>query len=452
MQIEQIRTPGLGDSTYVLHHDGVAVVVDPQRDVERFQRAVEATGAELRYVLETHLHNDYVSGGRELARRLGGRVVVPAAGAVAWTDYLPAFHHEDLTAGGLTIRPVHTPGHTPEHMAYLVLVDGDPVALFSGGSLLIDSFGRPDLLGNERARGLAKLQYVTMQRLKELPDDVGLYPTHGEGSFCTASCAGITVSTIGRERQMNPLMQYDDEEQFIEAILAPLQPWPRYYRHMGPANLMGPTPAPDPNVPVIAPEHLPDDVHLVDIRPRDVYAKGHVKGSYGIEFSDQTGVWGGWLIPFNATIALVAEEGQDVVEAVLQFERIGYDHEIGVVTDLAGLERAFGPLVTNGLESYRVVIDKLRNDEPLQILDVRSPGEWEDGHIPGSVWRYVPDLAEQGPPPELDPSRPVHIVCGSGYRSNLAVKYLEEAGFEPIVVTDGGVIEILQGLVPSTAG
>ncbi len=450
MQIEQIRTTGLGDSTYVLDHDGIALVVDPQRDVDRFEKAVARTGAELRFVLETHLHNDYVSGGRELAHRMGAEVVVPASGAVAWTDYLPAFHNEDLTAGTLRIRPLHTPGHTPEHLSYLVLVDGEPVALFSGGSLLIDSFGRPDLLGVDRARGLAKLQFLTMKRLAALPDHVGLYPTHGEGSFCTASGAGITVSTIGREKEANPLLRIDDEDAFIEALLAPLQPWPRYYRHMGPANLMGPTPAPDPEIPELNPAHVPTDVALVDIRPRTSYAAGHVKGSYGVEYSDQVGVWTGWLAPFDAPIVLVAESGQDIVDVVLQLERIGFDHEIGVVYDVAGLADQFGPLVTNAVESYVDVIAKLRDDEPLQILDVRSPGEWEQGHIPGSVWRYVPDLAEQGPPAGLDPSRPVHIVCGSGYRSNLCVKYLEEAGFDSVVTSGGGVTEILQGITPAT--
>jgi len=451
MHIEQIRTSGLGDSTYVVHHDGVAVVVDPQRDVERFERAVAASGAELRYVLETHLHNDYVSGGRELARRLGAEVVVPAAGAVAWTDYLPAFHHEDLDAGGFTVRPIHTPGHTPEHMSYLLVVDGEPVALFSGGSLLVGSFGRPDLLGAERARGLAKLQFLTMRRLAALPDEVALYPTHGEGSFCTSSGAGTTVSTIGRERATNPLVAIDDEDRFAEALLAPLEPWPSYYAHMGPANLMGPTPAPDPHVPRLDPAHVPADVTFVDIRPRRSFAAGHVPGSIGAEYSDRSGVWVGWLVPFDGAIVLVAEPDQDVIDVVLQLERIGFDHVLGVITDVDRLDAVFGPLATNEVEPYDAVIEKLRRDDPLQILDVRAPAEWQEGHIPGSWWRYLPDLADEGPPPGLEASRPVHVVCATGFRANLAVRFLEDAGFRAIVVDGGGVTEILRGITPAPA-
>lgn len=446
MRVEQIRTTGLGDSSYVVSLDGVAVVVDPQRDHDRFLRALEDHDAELRFVLETHLHNDYVSGGRPLVRAAGGEVVVPAAGAVAWTDHLPAFHGEDLDVGRFVVRPLHTPGHTPEHLSYLLLIDGTPVALFSGGSLLVGSFGRPDLLGRERARGLAKLQYLTARRLRELPDEVALYPTHGEGSFCTASGAGITVSTIGREKAENPLLAIDDEEAFIEAILSPLQPYPAYYRYMGPANLMGPEPAPDPHVPVLEPAAVPDDAHLVDIRPRETYAAGHVAGSYGIEFSDQVGVWAGWLLPFDAPVVLIADPGQDVVEVVRQLERIGFDHTLGVVHDVAGLAARRGGLRRNAVEPYGRLVAAIRDGRTPQVLDVRAPGEWDEAHVPGSVWRYLPDLASAGPPPGLDPTRDVHVVCGSGYRSNVAVRFLEDAGYRAVVVTGGGVEEILTAL------
>ena len=442
MKISSIRTPGLGDATYIFAHEGRGIVVDPQRDVGRFLDQITDLGVEVRFVLETHLHNDYVSGGRDLAERTGAELVIPAAGSVAFT-HRPAFHLEDLDGGPFTVRPIHTPGHTPEHMSYLVLLDDEPVAVFSGGSLLVGSAGRPDLLGFDRAEQLARLQYISVNRLAELPDRVGLYPTHGQGSFCTSTAAGESTSTIGTEKRTNPVLRYPNADAFVDGQLAGLQPYPKYYAHMGPINLMGPTPLPVPTLPLLTPEAVPADASLVDIRPQRSYAAAHVRGSYGIELSDQTGVWSGWLIPFDSPIVLIAGEGQDVVEANTQLERIGYDQQLGVVAgveDLAALR--------DGTASYRLasvddVVREIDDGTDPQILDVRAPGEWDDGHLPGSIHCYVPDLVD-GVPEELDPDRPVWVMCVTGYRAEIAVTYLEAAGFEPIVVVGGGVPEALR--------
>ena len=180
MQIEAIRTPSLGDTTYVLTHEESAIVVDPQRDIHRFLGA--ASGLAITHVPETHVHNDYVSGGRDLARQAGADLVLPAGSGVGFA-FVPAFHKEDLEGeAGLSIRPLHTPGHTPEHVSYLILIDGEPRAVFTGGSLLVGSAGRSDLLGGGFAQQLAILQFGSLQRLGLLPDEVGVYPTHGEGS------------------------------------------------------------------------------------------------------------------------------------------------------------------------------------------------------------------------------------------------------------------------------
>ena len=267
MEITTFRTDGLGDSTYLLVHDGAGVVVDPQRDIDRFERAMAGSGIELCYVLETHIHNDYVSGGRELARRTGARLVLPAAAGVAF-EHLPAFHTEELYRDGLIIRPLHTPGHTPEHMSYVVLVDGEVRAVFSGGSLLVGAAGRSDLLGEARAEQLARLQYLSVRRLAELPDETALYPTHGEGSFCTASGAGRHTSSIGIEKRTNPVLAYRSAEAFAAGQLSGLQPFPRYYAHMGPINLLGPEPLLGGKVRNLEFADLPPGAKLVDIRPR----------------------------------------------------------------------------------------------------------------------------------------------------------------------------------------
>ncbi len=436
MEIFGIRTEGLGDSTYLLVHEGVGVLVDPQRDVERFLAPLEETGADLRFVLETHLHNDYVSGGRDAARRTGAELVLPAAAAPAFR-HTPAFHMEDLDGGPLTIRPIHTPGHTPEHTSYLVLIEGRPVALFSGGSLLVGAAGRPDLLGPERADTLARLQYRSVHRLAALPDDVGLYPTHGEGSFCTASGAGRTTSTIGQEKATNPVLAYPDEDSFVEAQLGALQPYPRYYRYMGPANLYGPEPLPDAAVPTLSVDRLSEvNATVVDMRPRAAYAASHLRGSLGVELRHDFGTWVGWLVDdIRTPIVLVAEPGQDVEEAVVQLNRIGIDEIVGVVTDLT---------TSPDLASFRTVTvaevaDALARGE--QVVDVRAPVEWETLHLPGTIHAYVPDLAD-GIPSGIDPTRPAWLVCATGYRATIAASLLERHGVEPVVLTDGGVEDV----------
>ena len=436
MNITTFITPGLGDSTYLFEHEGVGVVVDPQRDIERFVASV--ADLDTRFVLETHLHNDYVSGGRTLAAATGAELVLPASSGAAF-DHRPAFHLEDLHGGPLTIRPIHTPGHTPEHVSYLVLIDDEAVALFSGVSLLVGSAGRSDLLGTARAETLAKLQYGSVTRLAQLPDAVGLYPTHGAGSFCTSSVAETAASTIGRERLTSPVLAHPNAESFVADALSGLQPYPDYYAHMGPINLAGPDPMSDAPIPVLTVSQIPDDAHVVDIRPQARYAAGHLPGSYGLELEDQMGVWAGWLLPFDAPIVLVATDDQDVSAATTQLGRIGFDRVIGIVTDLSG-----APSVA----TYRQAsIDALRQElaagDP-QVLDVRAPDEWETGSIVGAIHAYVPDL-RRGIPDALDPNRPVWVICGGGYRSQMAVVYLEAAGFEPVVVAGGGVENVLTG-------
>ncbi len=435
MDITTIRTSGLGDSTYVVVHDGQAIVIDPQRDIDRFLFVLDQSNVELRYVLETHLHNDYISGGRELAARTGAELVLPASGAVKF-DHLPAFHNEAIESGSWSIRPIHTPGHTPEHLSFLTLVEGEPIAVFSGGSLLVGSAGRPDLLGMDRARTLAHLQYISVNRLAELPDEVGLYPTHGAGSFCTATVAGAHTSTIGREKASNPVLQYPDREAFIEGQLAGLQPYPSYYAYMGPANLEGPAPMPSHAMAELTVADI-GDTTVVDVRPAERYAAGHLRGSIGVPFSDQVGVWAGWVLPFDEEIVLVAERGQDVDEVQRQFVRIGFERVRGVVFDLPD---------ELDLVSYEAIllgefVRRFEEGSIDQIVDVRAPDEWDRSHIEGSTYRYVPDLLDniKG----IDPSRPAWLLCGTGYRATIAVAFLERRGLTPAVLLQHGVTDVM---------
>ena len=444
MNITTLRTPGLGDASYVISHEGVGLVVDPQRDLDRFHAELSAHDAQLRYVLETHLHNDYVSGAPHLAAQHGAELVLPAGAGAAY-DHTPAFHDEDLRrAGALTVRPIHTPGHTPEHVSYLILVDGEPVAVFSGGSLLVSSSGRPDLLGPERARSLAMLQHVSVQRLARLPDDVGLYPTHGEGSFCTSSGAGQTTSTIGQEKATNPVLAQPDQESFVKFTLSALQPWPAYYRHMGPTNLFGPGKMPSTDIPDldVADVAERDEATVVlDGRPRAAFAAGHVPGAVGIELEDQFGVWAGWVIDHSASLILVLDEGQSSEEAVTQLARIGMDDVRGVLRGMEGWRAAGQPVASFDRVDVTEAAEMLSRGDDVFVLDVRAPGEVEDTPLPGALSRYLPYLAD-GAPDRLDATRPTLVVCGSGYRSAIAASLLVRRGLRPVLVDGGGVDEL----------
>ena len=442
MQIEIIRTEGLGDSTYVLTHDGLAVVVDPQRDIDRFQDVLNDSGAELRYVLETHLHNDYISGGRDLAKALDGELVLPS-GAAPVFRHRPAFHNEDLNGGSLTVRPIHTPGHTPEHMSYLILIDDEALVLFTGGSLLVGSAGRSDLLGLDRADTLARLQYGSVNRLAELGDDVGLYPTHGAGSFCTTSGVSNLTSTIGEERATNQVLAYPSEDSFVEGQLSGLVPYPSYYAEMGPANVSGRDAVTSFTTPQISATDfaaMRPGVSVVDARPKGEFAAGHLAGSFAVEMRNDFSTWVGWVLPFNTPLVLVMSPDQDTEEALRQLSRIGFDDVRGVITDLGAWETEMSgyPLVNQ--DDFTSAVRS-----GAQILDVRAPNERETGFIADSSYSYVPDIAVEIPD-GLKKDRPLWVACETGYRANLAASILEAEGFDLRVLAGSGVTDVIAHL------
>lgn len=440
MEIISFRTPGLGDQTYLLEHEGKGILVDPQRDIDRFLGAAAERSINLQFVLETHLHNDYVSGGEQAALRTGAQLVLPAAAAAAYR-HVPAFHLEDLEAeDGLTIRPIHTPGHTPEHTSYLVLIDGKEVALFSGGSLLVGSAGRPDLLGPERADTLARLQYISINRLAKLPGDVELLPTHGEGSFCTASGAGKFTSTIRDEIAANPLLACATPEELSETMLRAPMPIPAFYKFMGPANTLGVKPLPQRQVPRLAVAEVEGrtDVHIIDLRPREDQAKGVLKDTVAIEMADDFGSWAGWLVPYDEPVVLVANPDQDVDAAVTQLAQIQFDNVVGVVTDVSGA----------ALHSDFELVDiatarQLAEHGDMQVLDVRMPSERAEVRYPGAVEQFVADLFTQGVSEELDRSKPVLVACGSGRRAVIAASRLTAQGFDVRVLNPGGITDLV---------
>jgi hydroxyacylglutathione hydrolase len=448
MDVKVLTTPGLGDKSYVFAHEGVAVIVDPQRDLDRFHAAIEELDVEPRYVLETHLHNDYVSGGRHLAAVTGAELVLPAGSGTKFA-YLPAFHQEDLEAGSFQVRPLHTPGHTPEHLSYVVVIDDEPVAVFSGGSLLVGSAGRTDLLGVDRATSLVRLQYQSVMRLAELPGDVGLYPTHGAGSFCTATEAGGATSTIGEELKTNPVFRYEDAEDFAVGQLTGLAPYPSYYAYMGPINLAGPEPyVPEP-IPEMTPAQLQAAIDqgalVVDARYKTTFAEAHIRGSWGMELGSDFATWIGWLLPFDAPMVLILEEGESIEEARDALARIGFENILGVMWGLDAWVEEGRETVSHATMTAREYLEGLNGSR--QLVDVRAPTEWEDGTLDGSILCHLPDLIESIPE-ELDPELPVYLGCTTGHRASIAAGVLADRGYKPVVLTGASLL----GVVMLTAG
>jgi hydroxyacylglutathione hydrolase len=439
--------PGLGDRSYLVVSGESAVMIDPQRDVDPYLEAAERAGARITHVLETHIHNDYVSGGLELSRRAGAQLVLPSRSGATY-GHLPAADEDRFETGRIHIRSLSTPGHTLDHTSYLIDSEDGQGLLFSGGSLLAGSAGRPDLMGAAYTDRLVAHQFASVRRLAALDPGTILYPTHGAGSFCTASgTRSGAFSTIGQEVGSNPALLDTELLPFRERQLTGLLRYPAYYPHMAPINRSGPAPLGRPVAPPrLSPAGLASlagaGVHVVDGRSRAAFAAGHIPGALNVELSDDFGTYVGWLLPFDAPIALVLDPAQDVVEAVRQLARIGFDSVRGVLLGLAAWI-AEG----RGLEGFRrATVEQLRTaiarEEAPRVLDVRQPDEWRGGIIAGSIPRFVADLAE--PDTWLPPGGPVWVVCASGFRASIASSLLAAAGREVIAVDGGGVPDVVR--------
>lgn len=439
---------GLGDRSYLVIAGDSAVMVDPQRDVEPYLVASEEHGARLTHILETHVHNDYLSGGLELARRSGATLVLPERSGVGFA-HRPARDGDTFDSGDLRIRALHTPGHTPEHTSYLVEREDGSSLLFSGGSLLAGSAGRTDLLGPTWTDRLTADQFSSVRRLATLPGDTILRPTHGAGSFCTAAAAaGAGFSTIADECSANPALIDRDALAFARRQLRGLLRYPSYYERMGPINRSGPRPlgtlvTPPTLVPAQVAALQSAGVPLVDGRPRTAFGAGHIPGALNIELDDAFGTYVGWLLPFDSPLALVLAADQDPLEAVRQLARVGFERVRGVLVGVdrwAGEDRPVATIARAGLADVR---DALASPEPPLVLDVRQPAEWETGVIPGSILRFVADLAD--PVDWLPRDRAVWAICRSGHRAAIAASVLAGAGYAVTAVDGGGVEDVLRG-------
>ncbi|HTZ42291.1 MAG TPA: MBL fold metallo-hydrolase [Jatrophihabitans sp.] len=450
MHVEVITTAELGDRSYLVTSGRDALVVDPQRDIDRVERLLTGRGLRLSLVLETHIHNDYVTGGYELARRWHAQYAVNAADPVAF-ERLAVADGDELQAGSLRVRVLATPGHTDTHLAYLVTdldAPGAPPAVFTGGSLLYGSVGRTDLVDTARTDELTRAQFRSARRLAELlPDSAPVFPTHGFGSFCSSgSAAGGEESTIGQERRRNDALTEPDEQAFVERLVANLTAYPAYYAHMAPLNRQGPA-VPELLAPVAVDglelgKRLAAGEWVVDLRDRIAYARDHLRGSVSIELGEQFSTYLGWLAPWDAPITLIAGSAEDVTEAQRQLMRIGIDGLAGAATgDL-------GSLTTSATEraGYRVAgFAELAEREPGEVvLDVRRADERAASRLPGSLGIPLHSLLARLA--ELPDAR-LWVHCASGFRSAIAASLLDRAGFDVVYVDDDFDTAVELGLV-----
>src|SRR5512146_2161932 len=436
VEVVAIDTPTLGDRSYLAHDGSVALVVDPQRDVDRVVGLAAARGVRITHVFETHLHNDYVTGGLALARLTGAAYHVSAADVVGF-DRVP------VSGGGVVevspvmgVRVLATPGHTFTHMSYVLQAAGQPHAVFSGGSLLYGSTGRPDLLGAAHARELARAQYGSARRLAAgLPADADVYPTHGFGSFCAATQAGGTSSTIGRERAVNPVLVLD-EDRYVAQTLAGLDAYPAYYAHMGPVNAAGPA-GPDLSPPRRAGagelrRRIGAGEWVVDLRARRAFAAGHLAGALSFDLDGSFATYLGWLIPWGTPLTLLGQTPEQVAEAQRELVRIGIDRPQAAAHGGPGAWAAGQPLRGYPVADF-AALAAARHHRPLVVLDVRRDSEWDASHIDGALHIALPDLP--GRIGEL-PGGELWVHCQAGYRASVAASFLDAAGRAVVAIDD----------------
>ena len=452
MQVEVLSTDGLGDRSYVAHDGSVAVVVDPQRDIDRVERCLSGAGVVAGLVLETHIHNDYVTGGYQLARRTGAQYGVNAADPVAF-DRLQLRDGDTLAAGSLRIRVMATPGHTETHLAYVVTdtsAPGEAPAVFTGGSLLYGSVGRTDLVDVARTDELTRAQFRSARRLAgALPDEAPIYPTHGFGSFCSAGAAtGGDASTMGIERARNDALTAPDEQGFADALVANLTAYPAYYAHMAPRNLAGPGPvdlsAPPAADAVDLAKRIAAGEWVVDLRDRAAYAADHLAGTVGIALGSQFATYLGWLVPWDSPVTLIGGSSGQVAVAQRQLVRIGVDRLAGAAT--GDLDTLTAP--SQDRRHYpRVGFAKVRAAGRGDIvLDVRRDDERAAGFIPGSA--HVPLHELLARLADLPAGR-LWVHCASGYRASIGASLLARAGHDVILIDDDYSRAVELGLASS---
>jgi glyoxylase-like metal-dependent hydrolase (beta-lactamase superfamily II)/rhodanese-related sulfurtransferase len=434
-EVLPIETPSLGDRSYLVHDGAAALVIDPQRDTDRVTALAAEHGVRITHIAETHIHNDYLTGGAALAAATGAAYLVNAADPVAF-DRRPVSDGDTVEVGdALRLRVLATPGHTFTHLSY-VLESGDQVAgVFTGGSLLYGTTGRPDLLGPEHTGALARAQYASAHRLARLPGTTPVFPTHGFGSFCSAAQAGGQSSTIAAERLANPVLT-DSEQDYLDGLLAGLDTWPAYYAHMSPANLAGPAGA-DLSLPRQASaeevrQRIAGGEWVIDLRDRIAFAEGFLPGSVSFPLDGSFASYLGWTVPWGAPLTLLGETPEQVARAQRELARIWADRPAAAASGGPPRWAPGSRLASLRLAKFGDLAAAMAAGSPM-VLDVRRPLEWAESHIAGV--RHIPLYELAARAGEL-PAGELWVHCQSGYRAIVAASLLAGRGRQVVGVDD----------------
>lgn len=451
MFLETVEARGLAHLSYVIGDEnaGACAVIDPRRDVQAYMEIAKRYDCNITHILETHIHADFVSGSRELHAFTHAPIYVGAAEGYGFAHH--ALHDGDtLELGSLELRAMHTPGHTPEHISYVVRGGkgaSEPWGLFSGDTLFAGEVGRPDLLGESSQEPLARQLYHSLYvKILALPDGVIVYPAHGAGSPCGANIGDRMTTTIGYERDHNPRLQAKSEEEFVKGILKNLPPWPRYYPRMKKMNAVGPEIlGPLPALPLLdadAVREMRDNRHalVVDLRSIEAFGGAHVPGSQNIAMREiEFGIWAGWLLSPDQPVLFVGD-ADDVERARIQMLRVGLENMPGALrSGIRGWTETGHEVETLPQMSVHSLHAHLEEEsDAWQVVDVRQASEYEAGHIPGAVNLFAPFLP--GEPGVLDPDRPTVTYCGSGYRASIAASMLQRHGFREVYSIPGSLM------------
>lgn len=427
---------GLGNSAYLADlGDGRALAVDAPRDLRALREAAARRGLRVVFAADTHLHADFLSGAAQLAADDDATVLASAAGHREF-PHTPLADADEADLGGLTLRALATPGHTDEHLSYLLLDGPRELGVFTGGSLIVGSAARTDLLGAGRAAELARAQYRSLRRLATLPAATLVWPTHGAGSFCSAPPGADRTTTIGAERAGNLLLAAQDEDAFARQLLAGLGSYPAYFGWLAEANRRGPsviagTPGLAPLDPAAVRALLTTGGWLVDVRPVPDFAAGHIPGAVSIPLREQFATWLGWVIPSGVPLGFVLAGGQDPAEIAWQAIKIGYEDLTGQLEGgMAAWRADGGPVEETGLVTAGRIGSR-------PVLDVRQAAEYASGHVPGAVHVELGDLparAQDAPPGAV-------VMCGHGERAMTAASLLQRAGHPGLAVLAGGATD-----------
>jgi hydroxyacylglutathione hydrolase len=456
MLLHQRFVPGLAIASYVVGDEktGEAAVIDPTRDVDEYLTYARDHGLHVRHVVETHVHADFVSGSRELKARLGGEPVIHCSGygGADWTQPYadrPFKEGDEIPLGKVRLGCLHTPGHTPEHVT-VTLTDASrsadtPWLMFTGDFLFVGDVGRPDLLGEQTQRELARQLYKSLfEKLPAVPDFTEIFPAHGAGSLCGKAIGSRRSSTVGYERRFSGALAKKPEDQWVGDLMAGMPLAPPYFRRMKAVNREGP--------PVLGPE-LPgqkrwtarqvyeqtcDRCLVLDVRSKEAFAAAHVPKAINIPFGHNLPTWAGWVLPYDHPILVVLDDPAHMPEVATHLIRVGFDDVRGYLEGgIDAWENAGYPLTSLTTVSVHELRKQRQGGERLTVLDVRTEGEWDAGHIDGAIHVHGGKLQERFA--EVPRDRPVAVVCGSGYRASIAASFLRREGYDDVRNVMGGM-------------